>query len=55
MKKIVKSTKEITKMADKYAQSWIGTQCSKYMTNGELLPKYKLHYESFLGGIITPV
>jgi len=53
MKKIVKSTTEITKMADKHAQSWIGTHCSKYMTNGELLPKYKVHYESFLEGALS--
>jgi hypothetical protein len=53
MKKIVKSTTEITKMADKHARSWIGAHCSKYMTNGELLPKYKVHYESFLEGALS--
>lgn len=53
MKKIVKSTAEINKMADEHAQSWIGAHCSKYMTNGELLPKYKVHYESFLEGALS--
>lgn len=53
MKKIVKSITEINKMADEHAQSWIGVHCSKYMTNGELLPKYKVHYESFLEGALS--
>lgn len=53
MKKIVKSITEINKMADEYAQSWLGKYTSKYMTNGELLPKYKLHYESFLEGALS--
>lgn len=53
MKKIVKSITEINKMADKHAQSWIGVHTSKYMTNGELLPKYKVHYESFLDGALS--
>lgn len=53
MKKIVKSNTEIVKMADMHAQSWIGDHCSKYMTNGELLPKYKVHYESFLEGALS--
>jgi uncharacterized coiled-coil DUF342 family protein len=53
MKKIVKSTAEINKMADEHAKSWIGVHCSKYMTNGELLPKYKVHYESFLEGALS--
>lgn len=53
MKKIVKSITEINKMADEHAQSWIGVYCSKYMTNGELLPKYKVHYESFLEGALS--
>ena len=53
MKKIVKSITEINKMADEHAQSWIGAHCSKYMTNGELLPKYKVHYESFLEGALS--
>lgn len=39
--KIVKSITEINKMADKHAQSWLGVHTSKYMTNGELLPKYE--------------
>lgn len=53
MKKRVKSITEITKMADEHAQSWIGVYCSKYMTNGELLPKYKVHYDSFLEGALS--
>ena len=53
MKKIVKSITEINKMADEHAQSWLGKYTSKYMTNGELLPKYKLHYESFLEGALS--
>lgn len=53
MKKIIKSTAEINKMADEHAQSWIGVHCSKYMTNGGLLPKYKVHYESFLEGALS--
>lgn len=53
MKKIVKSITEINKMADEHAQSWIGVHTSKYMTNGELLPKYKVHYESFLDGALS--
>ena len=53
MKKRVKSNAEISKMADKHAQSWIGVHTSKYMTNGELLPKYKVHYESFLEGALS--
>lgn len=53
MKKKVKSITEITKMADEHAQSWIGAHCSKYMTNGQLLPKYKVHYESFLEGALS--
>ena len=53
MKKIVKSITEINKMADEHAQFWIGVHCSKYMTNGELLPKYKVHYESFLEGALS--
>jgi thymidylate synthase len=53
MKKVVKSIKEINKMADEHAQSWIGVHTSKYMTNGELLPKYKVHYESFLEGALS--
>ena len=53
MKKIVKSITEIIKMADEHAQSWLGVHTSKYMTNGELLPKYKVHYESFLEGALS--
>lgn len=53
MKKVVKSITEINKMADEHAQSWIGVHTSKYMTNGELLPKYKIHYESFLDGALS--
>lgn len=53
MKKIVRSITEINKMADKHAQSWLGKYTSKYMTNGELLPKYKVHYESFLEGALS--
>lgn len=53
MKKIVKSITEINKMADEHAQSWIGVHTSKYMTNGELLPKYKVHYDSFLDGALS--
>ena len=53
MKKIVRSITEINKMADKHAQSWLGKYTSKYMTNGELLPKYKIHYESFLEGVLS--
>ena len=53
MKKRVKSITEITKMADKHARSWIGKGTSIYMTNGELLPKYKVHYESFLEGALS--
>lgn len=53
MKKIVKSITEINKMADEHAQSWIGVHTSKYMTNRELLPKYKVHYESFLEGALS--
>ena len=53
MKKRVKSITEITKMADKHARSWIGKYTSIYMTNGELLPKYKVHYESFLEGALS--
>ena len=53
MKKRVKSITEINKMADKHAQSWLGVHTSKYMTNGELLPKYKVHYESFLEGALS--
>lgn len=53
MKKIVKSITEINKMADKHAQSWLGKYTSKYMTNGELLPKYKVHYDSFLEGALS--
>ena len=53
MKKIVKSITEINKMADEHAQSWLGVHTSKYMTNGELLPKYKVHYESFLKGALS--
>lgn len=53
MKKRVKSITEITKMADKHARSWIGKYTNIYMTNGELLPKYKVHYESFLDGALS--
>ena len=53
MKKVVRSITEINKMADKHAQSWLGVHTSKYMTNGELLPKYKVHYESFLEGALS--
>ena len=53
MKKIVRSITEINKMADEHAQSWLGKYTSKYMTNGELLPKYKVHYESFREGALA--
>lgn len=53
MKKIVRSITEINKMADEHARSWLGKYTSKYMTNGELLPKYKVHYESFLEGALS--
>lgn len=53
MKKIVRSITEINKMADEHAQSWLGVHTSKYMTNGELLPKYKVHYDSFLEGALS--
>ena len=53
MKKKVKSITEITKMADEHAQSWIGANVNKYMTNGQLLPKYKVHFESFLEGALS--
>ena len=43
--KIVKSITEINKMADKHAQSWLGVHTSKYMTNGELLPKFEASAE----------
>ena len=53
MKKIVKSITEINKMADEHARSWLGKYTSIYMTNGELLPKYKVHYDSFLEGALS--
>ena len=53
MKKVVRSITEINKMADEHAQSWLGAYTCKYMTNGELLPKYKVHYESFLEGALS--
>ena len=40
-------------MADEHAQSCISVHTSKYMTNGKLLPKYKVHYESFLDGALS--
>lgn len=40
-------------MADEHAQSWIGANINKYMTNGQLLPKYKVHFESFLEGALS--
>lgn len=36
--------------ADLYAMSFLGSNVNKVMTNGELLPKYKVRYDAYIAG-----
>ena len=38
------------KEADLYAISFLGSNVNKVMTNGELLPKYKVRYDAYTTG-----
>ena len=43
-------TEELKQKADSYASSFLGEGVNKVMTNGELLPKYKVRYDAYIAG-----